>query len=86
MGRIALNHLCNAVENHIQTRRQIVAQQMRGGDGAAGHIAQLTAGAVDHTKTDTLQAWVYTQNTHKLCHGSATIGIRAKIVEARSFK
>ena len=59
---------------------------MRGGDGAAGHVAQLTTSAVNHPKPDTLQAWVYAQNTHKLCHGSATMGIRAKIVEARSFK
>lgn len=66
VGLVALNHLADAVEQHLEPRRQGVGFQVLGGDGAAGHVLQLVALCVHHAKACGAQAGIDAENSHAM--------------------
>jgi hypothetical protein len=56
---VALDHLAHTFKQHLEPARQIGAFQVRGLDGAAGHVAKVLAIYIDHAEAGSLQAGVY---------------------------
>jgi hypothetical protein len=59
IGLVALDHFAHTLKQHLEPARQIGAFQVRGLDGAAGHVAKVLAVHVDHAEAGSLQAGVY---------------------------
>ena len=59
-------HLANAVKQHLQAPGQVAQGQLRGADGATGHVGELVAVHVYHAKTGGLQAGVDAKDSHVL--------------------
>ena len=64
VGRVARLQLADAVEQHLQPRRQVALLGARGLDHAAGHVAQRGALGVEHAKARGAQAGVDAEDSH----------------------
>jgi hypothetical protein len=64
IGLVARDDFRDAVEQHLEPRRQVAGAQVPGADGAAGHVAQRMAVRIDHAEAGGRQAGVDTENAH----------------------
>jgi len=64
IGLVARVDFGDAVEQHLQARRQVAGAQVPRADGAAGHVAQRVAVRVDHAEAGGRQAGVDAENAH----------------------
>ena len=70
VGRVARLQLADAVEQHLQPRRQVALFGLRGLDHAAGHVAQRRALHVEHAKARGAQAGVDAEDSHDYANDS----------------